>query len=61
MELDINNGHFIGLPFEEVEAEVILFPVPWDVTASFAKGTSLGPQKMLKCLHQLDLVDPFVE
>ena len=56
----INNDHFIGLPFEAEEAEVILFPVPWDVTVSHNDGTALGPQNILKASIQLDLFDPFV-
>lgn len=56
----IDNGHFIGLPFEEEDAEVILFPVPWDVTVSYAAGTALGPQQILMASTQLDLFDPLV-
>ncbi len=57
----LNNGHFIGLPFEEKEAEIILLPVTWDVTASSGKGTALGPQKMLAVSTQIDLYDPYVK
>ena len=45
----INNGHFIGPPFNKKESDVILFPVPWDVTVSFGGGTSTGPQNILEC------------
>ncbi len=54
----LNNGHFIGLPFTEEDAEVILFPVPWDVTVSYAAGTSTAPQNILETSTQLDLFDP---
>ena len=54
----IKNGHFIGLPFTEEDAKIILLPVPWDVTVSFADGTSTGPQNILECSSQLDLYDP---
>ncbi len=57
----LNNGHFIGLPFEEKDASIILFPVPWDVTVSYSEGTSLGPQNILMVSTQLDLYDPFVK
>jgi agmatinase len=56
----LNNDHFIGLPFDEEDAEVILFPVPWDVTVSYSEGTSLGPENILAASTQLDLYDPFV-
>ncbi len=57
----LNNDHFIGLPFEEEDAEIILFPVPWDVTVSNAAGTALGPKNILTASTQLDLFDPFVK
>lgn len=56
----LHNGHFIGLPFEEAEAQVVLQPVPWDVTVSFGEGTSTGPQNILDASAQLDLFDPDV-
>jgi agmatinase len=56
----LKNDHFIGLPFEEEEAEVVLLPVPWDVTVSYADGTAGGPENILEASSQLDLLDPFV-
>lgn len=54
----LQNGHFIGLPFDESDAEVVLLSVPWDVTVSFGEGTSTGPDNILECSPQLDLFDP---
>jgi agmatinase len=54
----ISNGNFIGLPFNIETAQVVLLPVPWDVTVSFADGTSTGPENILACSTQLDLYDP---
>lgn len=56
----LKNDHFIGLPFEEDEAEVVLLPVPWDVTVSYADGTAGGPANILEASTQLDLLDPQV-
>ena len=56
----LNNGHFIGLPFEEEDAEVVLVPIPWDVTVSYNEGTAYGPQNILQASTQLDLLDPFI-
>jgi agmatinase len=56
----INNGNFIGLPFDEENAQIVLLPVPWDVTVSFTDGTSTGPQNILESSTQLDLFDPKV-
>lgn len=54
----LKNGHFIGLPFTEETAAVILLSVPWDLTVSFGRGTASAPQNILNCSTQLDLFDP---
>ncbi len=51
------NGKFIGLPYTEEEAKVVLLPVPWEVTVSCIAGTARGPQRILDESYQLDLVD----
>ncbi|NRA49325.1 MAG: arginase family protein, partial [Phaeodactylibacter sp.] len=56
----LQNGHFIGLPFNESEASIVLFPVPWDVTVSYGAGTATGPSNILEASPQLDLLDPDV-
>ena len=53
----LKNGNFIGLPFSGKTANVILIPVPWDVTVSSGKGTANGPQAILNASVQLDLFD----
>jgi agmatinase len=57
----LNNGHFIGLPFEEEEANIIFLPIPWDVTVSYAEGTASGAENILQASGQLDLFDPYVQ
>ena len=47
-----------SLPFNEEESKLILLPVPWEVTASYGGGTSLGPQAIFEASQQLDLCDP---
>lgn len=59
-QVGIKNGNFIGLPYTKEEADIILFPVPWDCTASYGKGTSTGPQNILNASVQLDLEDPML-
>jgi agmatinase len=53
----LKNGNFIGLPFDEQEAAVVLMPVPWDVTVSYSAGTATGAQNILEASSQLDLYD----
>ncbi len=54
----LKNGNFIGLPFSEETAKIILVPVPWDVTVSYEEGTANAPQAILDASVQLDLYDP---
>lgn len=57
----LKNGNFIGLPFSFETANVILLPVPWDVTVSFHDGTALAPAAILDASAQLDLMDPDIQ
>lgn len=51
-----NNGLF-GLPFTNEESEVVLIPVPWEVTVSYRHGTAKGPVAMADSSLQVDLYD----
>ncbi|MDA3928822.1 MAG: agmatinase family protein [Prolixibacteraceae bacterium] len=53
----LNNGNFIGLPFDSESANLILLPVPWDVTVSYNDGTASAPANILEASTQLDLYD----
>src|SRR5690554_2689305 len=57
----LKNGNFIGLPFNEENARLVLMPVPWDVTVSYGEGTAWGPEAIRDASTQLDLFDPDVE
>ncbi|MBP6183570.1 MAG: agmatinase family protein [Saprospiraceae bacterium] len=53
----LRNGHFIGLPFKEEDARVVVISIPWDVTVSYGAGTADGPDSILTASCQLDLED----
>lgn len=53
-------GNLYGLPFDPEEAQVIVVPVPWDVTVSYRDGASRGPDAVLAASVQVDLFDPAV-
>jgi agmatinase len=53
----LRNGNFIGLPFTAETANIILLPVPWDVTVSYREGTAYAPQAILDASIQIDLED----
>jgi agmatinase len=50
-----------GLPFDESEANVVIVPVPWEVTTSYGGGTAQGPAAILEASRQVDLFDLDVE
>ena len=54
-------GNIFGLPFTTDEAELVLIPVPWDVTVSYSDGTSKGPKAIFDASSQVDLFDPLVK
>jgi len=53
--LGLKDSGLFGLPFEVEDAEVVVIPIPWDVTVSFADGTSNGPEAILWASKQIDL------
>ncbi len=44
-----------GLPFSSEQSEIIIIPVPWEVTVSYGAGTSEGPNAILEASFQVDL------
>jgi agmatinase len=48
-------GSIFGYPYLEDESELIIIPVPWDVTVSYRSGAAKGPQAILDASPQLDL------
>jgi len=55
------NNNIYGLPFTVEEAEVVIIPVPWEVTVSYSAGTALGPQAIYNASYQVDLFDPKIK
>lgn len=53
------NGLFhkglFGLPFEVTESELVVIPVPWDVTTSYRDGSLEAPEAILEASRQIDL------
>ena len=44
-----------GLPFTGDESDIIIIPVPWEVTVSYGAGASDGPDAILEASFQVDL------
>ncbi|MCB0756581.1 MAG: arginase family protein, partial [Flavobacteriales bacterium] len=51
----LKDSGLFGLPFTEEDAEVVILPIPWDVTVSFGDGTRNGPEAILWASKQVDL------
>src|SRR5688572_18175122 len=49
-----------GLPFTVEESQVVIIPVPWEVTVSYSAGTAKGPEAVLAASPQIDLFDPYL-
>lgn len=45
-----------GLPFSAAQSEIIIVPVPWEVTVSYGAGASKGPEAILESSYQVDLL-----
>jgi len=50
-------GGLYGLPFTVEEAQVVVVPVPWEVTVSYRAGTAQGPEAIREASLQVDLYD----
>lgn len=49
------SGNLFGLPFSPDTAEIVIVPVPWEVTVSYHTGTAKAPQAILNASSQIDL------
>lgn len=52
------NNNIFGLPFSEEDAQLILVPVPWEVTVSYKAGTARAPEHLFRSSLQIDIFDP---
>lgn len=48
-------GNLFGLPYTPHEAELVIIPIPWEVTVSYREGTAHAPQAILDASSQIDL------
>jgi len=51
-------GRLFGLPFDVETADLLIIPVPWEVTVSYRAGTADGPAAVLEASAQVDLFIP---
>lgn len=51
------NNNIFGLPFSEEDAQLVILPIPWEVTVSCAAGTARSSEHIFKASLQVDLFD----
>jgi agmatinase len=51
------DSNIFGLPFNAEESDIVILPVPWEVTVSYQAGTAKGPMAILDASAQVDLLD----
>lgn len=54
----LKDANVFGLPFTPEESDIVLIPVPWEVTTSYGAGASKGPEHILEASFQVDLHHP---
>lgn len=60
-EPGLHNGQFLGLDHAVEEADLVILPVPWDVTTSYRPGTVSGPAAVIEASYQIDLYSQDIE
>tara|TARA_B100000700_G_scaffold301855_1_gene371512 strand:+ start:1296 stop:2288 length:993 start_codon:yes stop_codon:yes gene_type:complete len=54
---DFVEGNFLGLPEDEGEPDVIILPVPYELTSSYGQGSIEGPKATIAASSQVELYD----
>ncbi len=54
-EVGLTQNGIFGLGTSYEASDIVLIQAPWDVTASYRKGTALAPQAILETSPQIDL------
>ncbi len=54
----LKSNNIFGLPHDLENSELIIIPVPWEVTVSYRPGTARGPEQVFDESLQVDLFDP---
>lgn len=55
------DSNIFGLPFSPEDAQMVLIPVPWEVTVSYRAGTAAGPAAIMEASKQVDLFEPLLK
>lgn len=56
-DIALSDNNIFGLPTTADNAELIIIPMPWEVTVSYRNGTARAPEEVLEASKQIDLYD----
>ncbi len=48
-------GRLFGLPYSLEESQLVIVPLPWEVTVSSQTGAAKGPEKIIEVSSEIDL------
>lgn len=56
-DIALAENNIFGLPTTADNADLIIIPMPWEVTVSYRNGTSRAPEEIVEASKQIDLYD----
>ena len=57
MDEQFAEGNFLGLPDQDGPADVVIAPIPYELTTSYGQGTADGPAACIEASGQVELFD----
>ncbi len=55
----LEDNNIFGLPTTAENADLIIIPMPWEVTVSYRNGTARAPKEIFEASKQIDLYDAY--
>jgi len=53
-------GNFLGLAEQDGKPDIVVLPIPYELTTSYGQGTALGPEACIQASGQVELFDPIL-
>ena len=53
-------GNFLGLAEQDGKPDIVVLPIPYELTTSYGQGTGLGPAACIQASGQVELFDPIL-
>ena len=61
MDAEFAEGNFLGLPDPGGAADIVVAPVPYELTTSYGQGTADGPAACIEASGQVELYDDLLK